>query len=571
MSDLPKPHIRARAYADDVAAGRILACKWVRLAAERFIRDMDRAARKDGDFPYFFDMDMADRAISFMEKMPHIKGKWAAKGQKITFEPWQCFAEANIFGWRHKETGLRRFNESFELIPRKNAKSTRKAAAAIYMFCADKETGAEIYSGATTEKQAFEVYRPAWLMVNKTPPLKTRFDISQAGTLQNPGPMFVLSDMSKFEPLIGKPGDGASPHLAIIDEYHEHDSDQMVQVMQTGMGAREQPLLCIISTAGSNLAGPCYERQQDMQRLLEGNIQDDRIFAIIYGIDDGDEWDSEESLIKANPNYNISVFSDFLLSQQDQARRSATKQNAFRTKHLNEWVGAKTAWMNMLAWQRQIKKIDGRCMVMDDFADCPARVSADLSSRKDVSAIDVTFQRGDEYFSFKKFFAPESAAEENERYRDFVLDGCLELTDGSMIDQEAIESYILDINKRFNVIDNNFDEWQADYMMTRLQNKKLDVVKFPFNVRNISEPMKAMEALVLEGKYWHDGNAMMTWMMGNVAARLDIRGNIFPNKARAGDPRCKIDGIAAALMSLGRFIIEPPPEKKYQVYVFGPN
>lgn len=326
---------------------------------------------------------------------------------------------------------------SFELVPRKNGKSIRVAARGIYLFAADGESGAEVYSGATSEKQAFEVYKPAWIMVDKPEGLRTKFGIEQSGNPKNPGTMFVMRDMSKFEVMIGKPGDGASPHGAIIDEYHEHDSDHMVDTMQTGMGAREQPLLSIITTAGSNLGGPCYEMQQDMQRILEGVIQDETVFCILFGIDGGEPWDSVGSLIKANPNYGISVFPDFLLSQLEQAKRSASKQNAFRTKHLNEWVGAKTAWMNMIAWQRQ-----KRSMKMEDFKGCECQVSVDLASKNDVVAVDMTFKQNDQFYSFKKFFAPEAAAEENEKYMEFVSDGCLELTDGAMVDQEVVEDYL---------------------------------------------------------------------------------------------------------------------------------
>jgi len=553
------PSEKAKQYANDVVAGKIPNCKWVVLACKRFLNDLKR--QNIADFPYIYSEEKADRAVRFMELLPHTKGKWASDNQKLILQPWQCFIECNIFGWVRKETGKRRFRMAFELIPRKSGKSIRVAARGIYLFAADGETGAEIYSGATSEKQAFEVYKPAWIMVSKLDGLRTKFGIEQSGNPKNPGTMFVMRDMSKFEVMIGKPGDGASPHGAIIDEYHEHDSDHMVDTMQTGMGAREQPLLSVITTAGSNLGGPCYEMQQDMQRILEGVVVDETVFCIMFGIDDNDPWDSIDSIIKANPNYGISVFPEFLLSQLDQAKRSASKQNAFRTKHLNEWVGAKTAWMNMVAWQKQ-----RRNMKMEDFKGCECRVAVDLASKKDVTAVDITFKQNGHYYSFKKFFAPEAAAEENEKYMEFVSDGSLELTDGSMVDQEVVEDYLDWLRKEYNPTDFAFDEWQADYMMTRLMGKKFEVVKFPFRLKYVSEPMKQLEALVLSGQYWHDGNKMMTWMMSNVAAKMDLRDNIYPNKARPNDPKCKIDGVAAAIMSVGRFIVEEEPKAEYSLF-----
>lgn len=545
----------SKKYALDVVNGKIIAGRYVHLACQRFLADLKR---KDWDFTW--SAEYADRALNFIQKMPHIKGKWAAKGERMALQPWQIFIEANLFGFVNKKTGKRRFREAYEEVPRKNGKSSRLAARGLYHFCADSESGAEIYSGATTEKQAYEIFRPAWMMAYQRPKLRDRFGVELAGNAKNPGTMFITQDMSKFETIIGKPGDGASPHAAMIDEYHEHDSNQMVETMRTGMGAREQPLLSIITTAGSDLGSPCFDYRKDIIRILEGSVEDDSIFGIIYNLDEGDSWEDPINLRKANPNYDISVFGDFLLSQLKTAKRSSSAQNSFRTKHLNEWVGAKTAWMNMVEWNKQKRQLS-----MDDFIGCPCYLSADLSSKKDVTAICLTFVRDGNYYSFFKFFVPDKAVEENERYKDFVIAGCLEVTDGSMIDQERIENYILDCHKKFKLVDAAFDEWQADYMMTRLMTKGVPAVKFPFTTRNISEPMKQMEALVLEGKYFHDGNPLNVFMMGNVSARMDIRGNIFPNKDRPSDPKCKIDGPCAAIMALGRAIATPEEPKKYQM------
>lgn len=547
----------AKRYAADVLSGKIKAGNYVKLACQRFLNDIER---KDWDF--MWSPHHADRAITFMQRMPHTKGRWAASKEKLILQPWQQFIEANLFGFIHKATGRRRFRESYEEVPRKNGKSCRLAARGLYLFCADGESGAEVYSGATSEKQAYEIFRPAWTMAHKLPHLRDHFDIELAGNPKNPGTMFIMKDMSKFETLIGKPGDGASPHGALVDEYHEHDSDQMIDTMRTGMGAREQSMLSIITTAGTDLGSPCFDYRKDIIRLLEGNIEDDRLFGIIYNLDEKDSWEDPANLMKANPNYDISVFGDFLTAQLKLAKRSASAQNAFRTKHLNEWVGAKTAWMNMVSWKKQ-----QRTMSIDDFIGCPCFLAADLSSKKDVTAVNLTFFRDGEYFAFSFFFVPERAVEENERYKDFVLAGCLRVTDGSMIDQGVIEDFILECHKKFKIVDAAFDEWQADYMMVRVMAKGVPAVKYPFTTRNVSEPMKHMEAFVLQGKYWHDGNPMNTWMMGNVSARIDARQNIFPNKDRPNDPKCKIDGPCAAIMSVGRALANRGEEKKYQMII----
>lgn len=548
---------RALGYARDVVSGKVPAGQYVRLACQRFLDDL---ARKD--WPYTYDAERADRTVRFMELMPHTKGKWAAKQERLILEPWQCFAECNLFGWIRKDSGLRRFRESYEEVPRKNGKSARVAARGVYLFAADGEVGAEVYSGATTEKQAHEVFRPAWQMVQKLKGLRDRYGVELAGNPKNPGPMYVTSDMSKFETMIGKPGDGSSPHAAIVDEYHEHESDHMVDAMQTGMGAREQPLLSIITTAGSNLGGPCYEKRRDVIRILEGQVQDETIFGCIYGLDPDDAWDDPTSLVKANPNYGISVFSEFLLAQLEQARRSASKQNSFRTKHLNQWVGARTVWMNMLAWQRQ-----KRAIAIADFKGCPCWIAVDLASKKDVAALVMLFLKGDEYFVIPKFYAPESAAEDNEKYRDFATDGAMILTPGTMTDYAFIEQDIKDIAKQVNLQDVCFDDWQANYLITRLADTSIPVVNYNQTVKNMSEPMKEVEANVLARKLWHDGNPVMTWMMGNVSAKIDAKENIYPRKDNESDPNCKIDGVVGLIMAMGRAILGAEEKKPLTMFM----
>ena len=533
------PSDLARTYARDVVSGKIPAGRYIVLACKRFLADLKRKR-----FPYRFDDERADRAVRFQERMPHVKGKWAAKHERLVYEPWQCFAECNIFGWVHKKTGLRRFRESYEEVPRKNAKSTRLAARGLYLFAADGESGAEVYSGATTEKQAYEVFRPAWMMANKLKPLRERFGIEQAGNPKNPGPMYVMEDMSRFETMIGKPGDGASPHAAMVDEYHEHETDHMVDAMQTGMGAREQPLLSIITTAGSNMSGPCYEKRQDVIRILEGTDTDEGLFGLIYGIDEIDRWDDPASLVKANPNYGVSVFPAFLEAQLAQAKRSASKQNAFRTKHLNEWVGARTAWMNMLAWQRQKREFK-----VEDFAGRPCWIGVDLASKLDVAALVMLFEKEGKFYTIPRFYVPEATLEDNKRYLRYVTEGSMVATPGDITDYGFIEEELRTLLGKVDVRDVAFDPAQASYLMTRLQQDRVPVIEYPQVLRNMSEPMKEVEARIISGHLFHDGNPAMTWMMGNVVAHLDAKEHIYPRKEKTEN---KIDGVIGLIMAMGR-------------------
>jgi phage terminase large subunit-like protein len=323
----------------------------------------------------------------------------------------------------------------------------------------------------------------------------------------------------------------------------------MVDTMQTGMGAREQPLLSIITTAGTDFSGPCYEKRQDVVKILEGSVKDETVFGIIYSMDEGDEWDSDEAMIKANPNLDVSVSRKFLDQQRAQARRTATRQNSYRTKHCNQWVGAKTAWMNMISFQRQKRDIK-----LSDYAGKRAWLGVDLASKKDVCAISILFEDGDRLVTFQRFFAPENAAIDNDKYREYSTYGYLELTPGSATDYSVIEDEVLRLCAEYGIQQCGFDKWQAQYLMQRLTEKGVPVIEFPHQVRTFSDPMKEIDARIADGTLVHDGNPMMTWMVGNVTAKTDFKENIYPNKERPNDHRCKIDGVVALIMAMGLYL-----------------
>ncbi len=314
----------ATAYATDVAEGRLVACRWIRLACERHLRDIQRSAA--GEIPYAFNPELVDtkgkayrpaqRVCQFAELMPHIKGDWAARGERIRLSAWQVFFLASAFGWVHRETGKRRFQKVDLIVPRKNAKSTIAAVLGLFGLALDGEHGAEVYSGATSRDQAHEVFRPAKLMAVASPEFRARF-----GVIPNASNLAVIDTNSKFEPLIGKPGDGASPSLDIVDEYHEHATSELYDTMWTGMGARSQPLLLVITTAGANIGGPCFQHQLELQKVLEGAVVDERRFGLIYTIDKGDDWTDPAVLWKANPNLGVSIDAEKLIADQAEAVR----------------------------------------------------------------------------------------------------------------------------------------------------------------------------------------------------------------------------------------------------------
>jgi len=525
---------RAVDYCQKVVSGEIPNCEYVILSCQYFL---DLFSNDEG---WFLDPEKVERVCLFIEMLPHVKGKWAAKKQYIKLQDWQIFILAGIFGWVDKD-GLRKHKYIYLKIPRKNGKSILAAAIALYMFVADGEFGSEVYSGATSEKQAWEVFRPAKLMAERADGFAENFCIDI-----NAKSIIRMEDFSKLEPIIGNPGDGSSPSCAIHDEYHEHADSDQIDTMRTGMGAREQPIQLIITTAGSNLAGPCFEEERSAQKSLTSNDMGN-VFAVMYGIDTDDIWSDPEMLKKANPNYGVSVSDKFLLEELKEATKRASKQNAFRTKHLNQWVGAKSAWMNILAWManKSTRKFD-------EFRDAPCHGSVDLASRKDVACVCLLWRNNNEYYTKQWFFIPESALEENDKYLE--LKDEIIITSGNKTDQEFIEEKIKELQKQYDVRSWAFDDYQGDYIMTRLEAEGFEVVNYGQTVRNMSAPMKEVEAQVLDKTLYNDGNEVMNWMLGNVVFSKDAKDNIFPRKENDNDPRCKIDGPVSLIMAMGRWL-----------------
>jgi phage terminase large subunit-like protein len=538
----------ANEYARGVVSGRILACKWVKLACQRHLDDLAKSKRPG--FAYAFDETRANRVCRFLEQLPHTKGKWAANRETIRLEPWQCFVETVIFGWIRVRDGKRRFREAYICVPRKNGKSIIAGGTGNYMFAADGEFGAEVYSGATSEKQAWEVFGPAQKMVQRTEQLSSAFGIEVRAKS-----MVIMANGSKFEPVIGKPGDGGSPSCAIIDEYHEHDTDDLYDTMRTGMGAREQPLALVITTSGSDVAGPCRALQADVEKVLEGVIERDELFGIIYTIDDADDWTSEASLRKANPNYDVSVFGDFLKTEQANAVRDARKQNIFKTKHLNIWVNAKAAWMNMQSWNAMADP----SLKAEEFKGLPCYVGVDLASKKDITARVKVFRKridnANHYYAFGDFYLPAVRAElpEFQHYQKWVKEGKLKTTPGSAIDFDTITADTINEVLTYRISEVAYDPWGGDQFAQHIAHlTPAKAIGVPQQVRWLSEPMKQTEALVIDGRLHHDGNPALTWMVSNVIAKLDAKDNIYPNKEK---PDSMIDGAVALILGMSRAIV----------------
>lgn len=531
----------ALAYADGVVAGAIPANKYVKLAAQRFLNDLET---DDIEFRFTFDMEKAWRACAFIENLPHVKGEWAARRDKIRLQPWQVFIIANLFGWVHKASRLRRYRRALILVPRKNGKSLIAAGVGLYMAFADGEAGAEVYSGATSLDQAMEIFRPAKQMVERTPRMVDRFQIEvQARSLTS------SSTGARFLPVVGKPGDGASPSCALIDELHEHQTSELYECMRTGMGARRQPLLLAISTAGDNAYGPCFDAMLEAQKVLEGLITDDHLFAALYGLDPEDDWTDARLLAKSNPNLGVSVSREWLESELESALQNPRRQATFQIKHCNRWVGSRAQFFNV----ENFRRAGDEGLTLAAFEGRRCILALDLASKQDLTALMALFppkEAGERYAAFGRYFLPEEALKgaNADSYRLWREQGRLRVTEGAMLDQDAVYDAIVDFRARFDVTALLYDPWGAHGLISRLNAEGAPCCEFGFNVRNLSEPMKALGGWIDDGRIAHDGDEVLTWAIGNIVSTVDSMDRVYP---RREGRETKIDPAVALIMAVG--------------------
>lgn len=558
---------KANQYIRQVLDGTIPACKWVKLACQRQKDDLVKAKGKA--WPYKFDKEAAERVCAFVELMPHVKGEWANRRERISLEPWQCFILTTTFGWVSKKTGYRRFRTCYTEVPRKNAKSALSSGVALYMLGADGEEGAEVYSAATTKEQAKIVFDTAAAMVGREAGLREEMGI---GTTKYS--VFQASTNSSFRPLVRDQSgnlDGLNVHCAIIDELHGHKERGTWDVIVTGTGARSQPMVWAITTAGFNRNGICYEQRTYLTQVLQGSAVDESFFGIIYTIDDGDDWKDPSSWQKANPNWGVSVNPEQVEQLGRKAKTMASAQHNFLTKHLNVWVNSDRAWMNMAEWE----KCSDAYLTIEDMQGLNCIIGADLASKTDFASVAKVFRKKIDndwhYYAFLDHYLNERAAEENptQGLPGWIEDGWVKVTEGNVTDFNLIEE---DIVQSFRDIDGlteaAFDPHQASQMQQNLALKNVTCVEYTMTLKNLSEPTKELEKLVLAGHFHHNGDPVLTWMVSNVVAHMDAKETIFPKKDKTM-PYAKIDGAIAVIIAIGRFMQAKEPEKKFQAFVFG--
>jgi phage terminase large subunit-like protein len=543
---------RALAYARRVVALEEVAGRPERLACARFLRDLERAGTDD--FPYVLDRAAGGRACRFIELLPHIKGEWAkpvyvAGVLQYATIHWQIFIELQLFGWKHRDTGLRRFRRSYEEIARKNAKSTRVAGRLLYLLVADGEPGAHCYSAATTGDQAREVFDVARNMALRKPDFLARFgaDIGKHD-------ITVPSTASSFKPLNaeGSTLDGLNVHGCGVDEVHAHKTRAVWDVLDSATGARSQALISAITTAGSDRSGICYELRDYTLKVLEGVVTDDTWFGIVYTIDDGDLWHDPAVWRKANPNLGVSVKLDDMEAACRKALAQPSAVANFLTKRLNVWVNSDQAWMDMVAWER----CADTSLQLDDFAGERCWIGMDLAEKRDFAALVLVFQRGDTVYWFPRLYLNEAAIEEsgNAHLQGWARAGHVVVTDGNATDFDVIADDLRSYCQRFDVAEIPFDPALSRYFATKLVEEGLPLVEIRQAPMFFTQPLTHVENLVLENKLRFDGNPVFTWMMSNVEVAVSkFNGLKQPSKGRAEN---KIDGPIAGLMGTGRMMAD---------------
>ncbi len=507
-----------------------------------------------------FSPEHAWHVISFIEKFfVHIKGPLA--GRPILLDPWQKFWTAVLYGWRLQADGSRRFRRGYEEVARKNGKSTWKAPQGVYLLGFSGEVGAEVYAVATTRAQAMTVFKPAFdnvkRWVRRSPGVARSFRIFNGLNQEK-----IEAGSSVFMPLPANADnlDGLNPSAILFDELHAQKTRDVWDVMETALGARRDPLLSAITTAGYVLDGICTEVRKYLISVLEGKRQDDSIFGYVYTLDDGDDPLDERNWIKANPGLGRSKTLDYM---RGMARKAAALPSAlanFLTKDLNVWGSGADSWFDITVWDKGGKKFD---LEMLKGRRCYGGL--DLASTRDLVALSLVFppdEDGGEWYVLVWFWCPQAKIETQEKddaanYRAWQQAGWLVGTPGDVTDYEPVKQQVLQACQDYDLVELGFDRWNALQLANDLMDKDVPLVEVPQNTGGMYPGSKKLEQLVYSRRLHHGGNPVLRYCASNVALLFDSNDNFRPDKKKSR-ANGRIDGIVATVMALSRAVAVEP-------------
>lgn len=547
-------------YCQAVLTGEINACQKHKWACRRFLDDLDRQGTDE--FPYIFEPGLAIRIINWMKLFKHRKG--ILQGQRIEPHIIQKFIFGNIYGWVHKDTGYRRFNKAYWQVGRKNAKSQSLSCVGSYELMVLGEGTSEVYCAATKNDQAKIVWEETEAMLNACQELRGKYKVAY-GRITHKKSGSVMRALSKED---RKTGDGLNPQCGIIDEYHAHETSEIYDIIDSGMGARPQPLLMIITTAGFDLANPCYTVEYDLvSKILDPDhpYQNENYFVMINELDRDDEGNlideikDETCWVKANPilcSYPEGV--DYIRKRLDIALEAPEKMRDVMTKNFNVWLNQREhGYMNLAKWAAC--KVDK----MPDLTGCECCIGNDLSAKTDLTSVDFEFTlEGGKYAILSHSFMPEETLANKIKtdkvpYDLWVKQGWITLTDGAVVDYRYIMDYIKKQVEQNKWVPKELciDPWNATQFGQEMQDDGFEVVEIIQGMRTLSGPTKDFRDQVYQGNIIHDGNPVLTWAMGNAVVRMDHNQNIMLDKEKS---RQRIDPAAAVMNSHTRAMHADP-------------
>ena len=532
--------IKVKKYVDKILRGEIPAGKFVALACKRWEADWSRD-------DIYFDEQGYLHFVSFAATFSHFKGEKA--GTPIILEDWELFIAANVFGWKYKKTKKRRYNIADVYVARKNGKTTLAALIALYLLIYDDEPGAEVYAAAVDKEQARICFEAAKELLKKS--VFGEYTQTYRGSIVDPETASAFKPLSKDT----KNKDGLNPHGAICDERHAWKTNEIYDVIKTGMGARTQPLLFSISTAGMDTSVPYFEDLQVMRDILLGTKIQDNHFVLLFEPDEGDRWDDETTWLKANPNLGVSLSWDYMRRECEDAKiKGGTTLAAFCTKNLNMWVDTPDVWIpDDLVLKNNAPFDTGQLAWQDCY------VGIDLASKSDITATALFFPR----FNVARFLfvVPEAKVKEMEDrvdYRRWSEQGWLTVTPGNTLDQDWYISFLLNELAQYKVKCIAYDPWGMWDIVPKLKRYERELMEYQQNIRYMSVPTKHLESEIRKGNLNFLDNPIMRWMLGNVTIYIDPNANIKLDKSRS---RNKIDGVVALVDAIGGWLTKEGGKK----------
>jgi phage terminase large subunit-like protein len=560
----------AHRYAVDVTLGKVTAPAYVIKACDRYLRDLDES---DDTGMEFRPKTAAAYCQFFPTALKHYKSGFA--GQPFELLPWQQFAIWNLFGWFNPD-GTRRFHYALILISRKNGKTTLAAGIGLCMMVFDREPSPEVYFAATKRDQSRIAFRDAANMGSASAIVKQYLKVGATEIRPRKGGGQLTYLGANHDSL-----DGLNTHLAVIDEYHAHPNDHVFNVLKSSQGQRPNALHLTITTEGFNLNGPLTELKTYCRKVLDGTITDDAQFALLYELDEGDDWKNEATWIKANPSLHDAMNLDEMRREFTQAvNQGGSKEVEFKTKRLNLQVYAAKTWIPDEIWvkgERDLAEFDtrGKCWA-----------GLDLASISDMTALVQAWPVNGGYFVRGHYFMPSDTVREvlmsnpAHPYRHLSTMPNAHITDGNVTDYASIRRVVTGVQtvdgrrqERENCLMSEhhlqkiaFDRFNSTQIAIDLTDDGAPLVPFGQGFVSMSAPTKQLELLARKGKIWHDGDPIMRWALSNVAIRTDPAGNIKPDKQKSGG---KIDPVVALVMAIGEHMKSGHDVDLSNSYIFG--